>query len=131
MIALSILQPWAWLIVQGHKDIENRSWPTHRRGEILIHAGKRWGREQRDDLKYVGEEFPSIELPEVFDLGGVVGTATIVGCVTESDSPWFNGPYGFKLAQQRPTRRFYPWRGQLGFFDISAHELKLMKKEGA
>jgi len=28
MKALSIRQPWAWLIIAGHKDIENRSWGT-------------------------------------------------------------------------------------------------------
>lgn len=30
---LSIRQPWAWLIVNGYKDIENRTWPTHFRGK--------------------------------------------------------------------------------------------------
>lgn len=29
MAALSIRQPWAWLVVQGYKDIENRDWPTN------------------------------------------------------------------------------------------------------
>jgi hypothetical protein len=37
--SLSIRQPWAWLIVQGHKPIENRTWPTTYRGPLLIHAG--------------------------------------------------------------------------------------------
>jgi hypothetical protein len=36
--ALSIRQPWAWLIANGHKDIENRSWNTNYRGAFLIHA---------------------------------------------------------------------------------------------
>ena len=36
--ALSIQQPWAWLIVNDHKDIENRDWRTHYRGPVLIHA---------------------------------------------------------------------------------------------
>ena len=39
MKALSIKQPWAWLIVNGFKDIENRTWRTKIRGEFLIHAG--------------------------------------------------------------------------------------------
>lgn len=26
MIALSIRQPWAWLIINAGKDIENRDW---------------------------------------------------------------------------------------------------------
>ena len=42
MKALSIMQPWAWLICAGHKDIENRSWSTGFRGPVLIHAGKKF-----------------------------------------------------------------------------------------
>ena len=36
--ALSVRQPWAWLIVNGWKPIENRSRRTNVRGRILIHA---------------------------------------------------------------------------------------------
>jgi hypothetical protein len=32
MKALSIKQPWAWLIVNGHKDIENRDWRSDNPG---------------------------------------------------------------------------------------------------
>ncbi len=41
MQALSVRQPWAWLIVAGYKDVENRGWATKYRGRILIHAGRR------------------------------------------------------------------------------------------
>jgi hypothetical protein len=30
--AISIRQPWAWLIVNSFKDVENRSWKTKYRG---------------------------------------------------------------------------------------------------
>jgi hypothetical protein len=40
MIALSIRQPWASLILLAGKNIENRTWPTNTRGRILIHAAK-------------------------------------------------------------------------------------------
>lgn len=113
--ALSILQPWAWLIANGHKDIENRSWRTRFRGRVLIHAGKRWGREQRDDLLHVRACFPQIPMPDAFDLGGIVGEATIVDCVDDSDSAWFNGEYGFVVADARPLP-FRACRGELGFF---------------
>jgi hypothetical protein len=36
--ALSLRQPWAWAVVHGGKDIENRVWSTKFRGEFLIHA---------------------------------------------------------------------------------------------
>jgi hypothetical protein len=42
MKVLSIRQPWAFLIVNGHKNIENRDWLTAYRGPVLIHAGKQW-----------------------------------------------------------------------------------------
>ena len=115
MRALSVLQPWAWLLSNGHKDIENRSWATRFRGDFFIHAGKRWGREQREDLALVRHRFPSIELPATFDLGGIVGAATIVDCVDHSESPWFAGDFGFVVANAVPMK-FIPCRGMLGFF---------------
>ncbi len=36
--ALSLLQPWASLVVMGLKKIETRSWSTPYRGLLLIHA---------------------------------------------------------------------------------------------
>lgn len=38
MKAISLLQPWASLVVLGHKKIETRSWNTKYRGKIFIHA---------------------------------------------------------------------------------------------
>ena len=38
MKAISLLQPWAQLVVIGAKQIETRSWNTKYRGELLIHA---------------------------------------------------------------------------------------------
>jgi hypothetical protein len=45
-IALSIRQPWAWLILHAGKDIENRDWPTKYRGPFLIHASKGMTRDE-------------------------------------------------------------------------------------
>ena len=35
MKVIVVRQPWAWLIVNGFKDIENRSWMTRYRGSEL------------------------------------------------------------------------------------------------
>src|ERR1700677_4275197 len=43
--ALSILQPWAEVILRGWKPTENRSWSTKRRGPFVIHAGKKYDSE--------------------------------------------------------------------------------------
>ena len=133
MKAISILQPWAWCIVRPDlvspesraaaiaareiKDVENRNWRTNFRGRVLIHAGAKWGREQRDDLAILREQFSTIPFPDKFDRGGIVGAATVIGCVDRMDSPWFYGEYGFVLADSAPCP-FVAYRGQLSFFDI-------------
>ncbi|MFL5772098.1 MAG: ASCH domain-containing protein [Flavisolibacter sp.] len=38
MKTLSLLQPWASLVIMGCKKIETRSWKTGYRGPLLIHA---------------------------------------------------------------------------------------------
>lgn len=48
-------------------------------------------------------------------VGGIVGVATVVDVVTESDSPWFVGPWAFVLDDVREVS-FVPCRGSLGFF---------------
>ncbi len=40
MKTISLLQPWASLVVMGVKTIETRSWQTAYRGPLLIHASK-------------------------------------------------------------------------------------------
>lgn len=118
MKALSIRQPWAWLIINGHKDIENRDWPTRFRGHILIHASKGMTRYEYEDCRDLAGA-QGIALPPLDQLerGGIVGTADIVDCVTDSKSPWFFGRYGFVMRSRKPLP-FFSWRGQLGFFDV-------------
>lgn len=40
MRVLTLIQPWATLIILGEKQIETRCWSTNIRGKIAIHAGK-------------------------------------------------------------------------------------------
>jgi hypothetical protein len=117
--ALSIMQPWPYLIFHAGKDIENRDWRTTFRGRFLIHAGKKFDG-ARGARRYMG-----IDLPERLDMGGIVGMAEIVDCIDCNDlrsaSPWFFGKFGFALTGARPLP-FRPCRGQLSFFrpDYSA-----------
>lgn len=121
MKALSILQPWAWLITRGQKDIENRGWYTPYRGRFLVHASKRYPRsEYADDLEHFREAF-GIVLPayEQIDLGGIVGEAKIIDCRQDIDgSRWYNdGSWGFVLTGMKPWP-FLPCRGQLGWWEF-------------
>ena len=116
MKALSIRQPWADAIIWHGKDVENRSWPTRFRGPVLIHAAKKWGPAERADLAWI-EDATGTKLEDVDQplLGGIIGKAEIVDCVTELDSKWFFGRYGFVL-RNAEALPFQPCRGALGFF---------------
>lgn len=104
MKILSIRQPWAYLITQGSKDIENRVWATKYRGPFLVHASLTINRQACRDHRLS---------PEDLETGGVVGLAEIVDCVTGHRSRWFEGPFGFVLRNRRPLP-FVKWTGSLG-----------------
>lgn len=116
MKALSIRQPWAWLIVNGYKDVENRTWHTRYRGPVLIHASKAFDKE---GYLHVSMQHPHIQMPHftAFETGGIVGRATITDCVHQLASPWFTGPWGFVMRDAEPLP-FSPCAGKLGFFDV-------------
>lgn len=118
--ALSIRQPWAWLIVNGHKDIENRCWKTHFRGKIYVHASMGMTADEYAFADVLAEEL-GIELPAYAELkrGGIVGTVEIVDCVDQDASPWFFGEFGFVLKNAKPLP-FHPLKGKLGFFKVSS-----------
>lgn len=117
MKAISIRQPWAWLIVNGYKDIENRSWRTKYRGQVLIHASQGVKKAEYERAKELTERL-GITLPDSssFETGGIVGVATITDCVEQSESPWFFGEKGFALTDARPLN-FIQMKGKLSFFE--------------
>lgn len=120
MKALSIRQPYAWAIVNGFKDVENRPWRTRYRGPFLVHAGKI---EEVDDIAGVLQQiaaatgYANLEQDywEERQLGGIVGIATLTDCVDRHASPWFHGPRGFVLTDARPLP-FRALAGKQGFF---------------
>ncbi len=124
--ALSVRQPWAWLIVHGHKDIENRTWPTRFRGRVLIHASKGMTRaeyEDAADFAYFHGGVQQMTTFEEMERGGIVGVATITDCTDNSGSRWHMPDcLGFKLVDAKPLP-FVPCKGALGFFDVPADVL--------
>lgn len=119
MKALSIRQPWAWLIVNGWKNIENREWPTHFRGRFLIHSSKSMTRAEYQACRLFMAGFTTLDIPpaEQLERGGIVGEAVLLNCVRRHDSEWFCGPFGFVLGEAKPLP-FIPYKGTLGFFNV-------------
>ena len=117
--ALSIKQPWADLILFKGKDIENRTWPlpeTMKGRRIFVHAGKK--PDLAAPLRFCGALATNPEQRT----GAILGEVTIVDCVTKSDSEWFEGPYGFALADPVAYDTPIPCRGMLGFFFMKARD---------
>jgi hypothetical protein len=76
--ALSLLQPWASLVVMGAKRIETRSWKTAYRGILMIHASK--GRSGAGIV-----QMPMFEkyIPDFNDLpfGAIIGEVNLTAVV--------------------------------------------------
>jgi hypothetical protein len=134
LVALSVKQPWAALIVAGLKTVEVRTWPTRRRGRVLIHAGR-----TADDRK---EGWDRITTPGLMELtrlrSGFIGVGDVVACrmyksrevfATEThlhlNTPeWFKSPrlYGFVFQRVRPIV-YHPYPGQTMFFTVDGFDL--------
>lgn len=86
--AVTLWQPWAWAVIFGGKDIENRS----RRispCNLLIHAGLYFDEKAADRvLELTGRK----RLPELAKRGGfIIGQVTVIDAtfgIHDTDSPW-------------------------------------------
>ncbi len=84
MRALSVRQPWAELIILGHKTIEVRSQRTNIQERVHIYAGKnRIGAEE--EARIAAQVGIDVDL---LSRGVLLGTIKIVGCrpLQKSDS---------------------------------------------
>lgn len=133
MKAITIKQPWASLIVHGIKDIENRTWLTHFRGRVLIHAAGSHGRKFSVDLTdaqmkaafgTIAKETMLGNLP----FGAIIGSVEIVDCVVNHSSIWAEDRvYNWVLANpiifENPIENV---KGKLSFWDYHGiNEVKI------
>lgn len=140
MKALSIRQPWAWLIVNGYKAVENRSRSLgNHTGPLLIHASSRMTFKDYEDawkllvcnpmLRPILQDFPVFSSTK-FEVGGIVGMVDVAYVVDklphlvnqhtvkqDTDLPWYLGEVGYMLEKAKPLP-FKACKGRLGFFDV-------------
>jgi len=106
MKALSIRQPYVYLILAGLKTIEYRSRKTHHRGPLLIHASQRLG--SLDGL--TDEQLDA--LPEEVAVGGFLGIVDLVDVTPDE-----YGGYQYHLANPRKIKPIAA-HGRLNIFDV-------------
>lgn len=126
--ALTISQPWANLVANGEKLIENRIWETPHRGWLAIHAGS-------------GAQYLSRSQLQQYPTQKVLAIARLVGCwsreaiesesflsikMPESQRPFVEGPFCWFLeivARVEP----YPIPGKQGLWNLSTFGLRVLK----
>jgi hypothetical protein len=111
--ALSVRQPWAWAIIEGGKDVENRAWLTNYTGPLLIHAGLQ---DDLDGWHFLDEM--GIRLPVDPPTGGLIGIVDLVNCVLGYESVWAQDRrWHWVLKNPRPLP-FVAYKGRLGLFNV-------------
>lgn len=142
--ALSLRQPWAEAVVRGLKRWETRSWRTHHRGRLLIHAAKHWtGFQVSEWLAWMhnstlrGRWHPGLTWLDVcgayedLDLGCLIGEVDVVDCIPtaliremiDGDEGmmgnWNVGLWAWKLARPMKYDTPRPCRGCQGLFNVT------------
>lgn len=127
MKALSVRQPWAWLIVHGEKTVENRTWPTSYRGPLAIHASKTLDMESINEMREFSRAnhgpLTEAQLAELEITGAVIGIVDVVDCTQHprdrTDREWHNpGAWAWVLRNPHALDP-QPAKGKLGLFDIT------------
>lgn len=116
MKAITLIQPYASLVVDGRKRIETRSWPTRHRGKVAVHAGSKINRKECLRFGYN---------PDTIPRSAVLGTAIITDCVRfphpkAPPDPYGNfarGRYGFILENVHKFSRPIPGAGWLNLWN--------------
>jgi hypothetical protein len=128
MKALSVKNPWAWLIIHRGKDVENRTWKTDHRGPLLIHASKRYDFHEGFDTLWRIEKTGLIDMID-FNLmvsgyplkaGCMLGLVELVDCVQDAQSPWAEpGMWHWILKNPIPCVEPIPAKGRLGLWEFA------------
>jgi hypothetical protein len=141
MKIISLLQPWATLVVIGAKKIETRSWNTTYRGPLLIHSSARMKKEHKALCNTEPFKSALAGIPEL-PLGAIIGMAAITGTsdtsfymdakkagikLTDDGGNWDDelafgdyspGRYGWLLSKPVSFRNHIQWKGELGIRDF-------------
>lgn len=114
MKALTIRQPWAWAIMSGLKIVENRTWKTPYRGDLLIHAG-RGASVNMGGVLPDGTPIPD-DLPRGVALGVVELIDILPAEACDPDNPFVTGPWCWVLSRPRPLPQPIACKGALSLW---------------
>lgn len=126
MKTITLIQPWATLILQEDKKIETRSWNTNYRGKLAIHAGLKVDKTVFNDPFYQ----PLLENYSINDIpkGRIIAICELVDCMptekireTLSEKEiklgnYSSGRFAWILRNVIPIEPSIPTKGMLGLW---------------
>jgi hypothetical protein len=137
---LALYEPYASLIAVGAKTTETRSWGTHHRGWMAIHASRRWDRDIAADcrrcidvLRSAGFQAPTLahdvagHVPFRSTLGCVLAVVRLIDCRPMAKAPdplnaafgtFGKGRYGWVLRDVNPLPKPVPVKGAMGLWNL-------------
>lgn len=124
MRILTLRQPWAWAVAGAGKRAENRSWRTHYRGPLAIHAGLavdpaaiRWLRDR-------GVPAPDAD---AYVRGAIVAVCELTDCdAPQPAALWDEGPWCWRLTDVREVAPL-AYRGAQGLGVLPAEIAALLR----
>ena len=126
---LSVRQPYAWAIINGAKDVENRKRKLKYVGRLHIHAALTEETDYVDEcVARVAKHSGVSEAGALEDyrghlrhgLGAIIGSVHMFGCAVRHESPWFKeGWFGYLLRDPEPLRKPVPCRGSPNIFKFT------------
>lgn len=128
--ALSMYQPYAWMVANGYTTIDDRSWYTPYRGKLIIHASKKIDIHYHTYLKEILKI--NIPEPEELDYGGIIAICDLTECRNLSKTPTITPElhahagqltYGFVMENIKKIP-LIPYRGMAGLFEIPISTIK-------
>lgn len=130
MKAITIKQPWAFLIVHGIKDIENRTWACPEKyigHRVLIHASGKPVETRNPNSVFTKAQWDSLPVEfqrkiicaEGIVNSAIIGSVMITDCVVNHPSIWAEkGVYNWVLSNAVLFSEPIPVKGKLSFWDF-------------
>jgi hypothetical protein len=111
---LTVRHPWAWSIIHGGKDVENRTWPMDYRGPVLIHAAKTIDHDGYELVNKLCDDVPDHDRFWI-TRGMIIGMVNVVHVTKDYSSLWAEeGSWHWILENPVPAKHSLLVRGQLG-----------------
>lgn len=125
--ALSLRQPWAWVVVYLGKDVENRGKEFHYRGPLFIHASRDMTKQEyQEALDFCHGQGANTDLipsyHEILDkwCGGIVGSTYLYDAIPRTEVPdqrWHMARQVGHLLRGTKPIDFFPCQGNQGIWE--------------